>query len=117
MQKQQEVQQPAVFGGGLQGQEIKPVPIQNVELPQTPDVPSNQGTISITALNGACDVSLSDLLAGVTVAEVREAVRETLNIRADTEAYVNGKLVTEEYVLQDQEQIEFMKPSGQKGVF
>lgn len=54
-------------------------------------------------------------VAGRTVAEVAEFLREVLNIEKMSPGLVNGKNVEGTHVLKDKDELEFLKPAGSKG--
>ena len=54
-------------------------------------------------------------VAGRTVAEVGEFLREVLNIEKMSPGLVNGKSVEGTYTLKDKDELEFLKPAGSKG--
>jgi|GEM_PF-6300361 len=68
---------------------------------------------SVDIVYGASDVPLP--VAGETVAVVRDAVSSMLNIPRDAKAFIKGKPVVEDYVLQEGDRLEFLKPYGFKG--
>lgn len=53
--------------------------------------------------------------AGRTVADTREYLQQSLNIPADARVLVTGRAVADDYVVQDGEQVEFVRESGRKG--
>jgi hypothetical protein len=69
----------------------------------------------VNIVYGPHDLDL--LLAGLTVEEIQLSVRDVLNVGADAEAYLGGKLVEDKTISAVAgERIEFMKPFGRKGV-
>ena len=54
-------------------------------------------------------------VAGRSVAEVAEFLREVLNIEKMSPGLVNGKDVNGTYTLKDGDELEFLKPAGSKG--
>ena len=54
-------------------------------------------------------------VAGRTVAEVGELMREVLNVTKLSTGLVNGKEVEGNYVLKEGDVLEFLKPAGKKG--
>ncbi len=54
-------------------------------------------------------------VAGRSVAEVAEFLREVLNIEKMSPGLVNGKDVEGTYTLKDGDELEFLKPAGLKG--
>lgn len=69
--------------------------------------------MSVTVDNGVN--SLTEDLAGRTVADVRSMLRQALNIAPEAGAYVNGEIADSERVLENGDKLEFIKASGQKG--
>jgi len=56
-----------------------------------------------------------DNLAGKDVGYVRKALREDFGIPGDAVAQVNGKQVTDEFILEANTLVEFSKEAGTKG--
>jgi hypothetical protein len=54
-------------------------------------------------------------LSGHSVQDTRDTLKHVLNIPNDAQARVNGNLVVGNYVLQENDTLEFVKVSGQKG--
>lgn len=54
-------------------------------------------------------------LSGHSVQDTRDTLKHVLNIPNDAQARVNGNLVDGNYVLQENDTLEFVKVSGQKG--
>lgn len=65
--------------------------------------------VSCGASSGSFDV------AGKTVGAVSEFLREVINVDRMANGIVNGKEAKDEYVLQEGDSLEFIKPAGQKG--
>jgi hypothetical protein len=59
--------------------------------------------------------SLDAAIAGKSVGEVRQALREPLNIDPRALALVNGRDVAASYVLKEGDQLEFVRLAGEKG--
>ena len=55
-------------------------------------------------------------IAGKSVGEVRQALKEPLNIDPRALALVNGRDVAASYVLKEGDQLEFVRLAGEKGV-
>lgn len=68
---------------------------------------------SVEVMYGAESQELA--IAGHTVADVRSHLKHVLNIPADAQARVNGELKDGDYVLQENDTLEFVKVAGQKG--
>ncbi|MFZ5453935.1 MAG: hypothetical protein ACOZF2_18955 [Thermodesulfobacteriota bacterium] len=58
---------------------------------------------------------LDAAIAGKSVGEVRQALREPLNIDPRALALVNGRDVAASYVLKQGDQLEFVRLAGEKG--
>jgi len=54
-------------------------------------------------------------ISGHNVQDVRDYLKHVLNIPADAQARVNGNLVDGNYVLLENDTLEFVKVAGQKG--
>ncbi len=59
--------------------------------------------------------SLEAAIAGKSVAEVRQALKEPLNIDPRALALVNGLDAVASYVLKEGDQLEFVRLAGEKG--
>jgi hypothetical protein len=59
--------------------------------------------------------SLEAAIAGKAVAEVRQALKEPLNIDPRALALVNGRDAAASYVLKEGDQLEFVRLAGEKG--
>ncbi len=59
--------------------------------------------------------SLEAAIAGKAVGEVRQALKEPLNIDPRALALVNGRDVAAAYVLKAGDQLEFVRLAGEKG--
>ena len=59
--------------------------------------------------------SLEASLAGRTVADVRQALRQALNISPQAVAVVDGREVEESFILLAGQQLEFVRLAGEKG--
>ncbi len=59
--------------------------------------------------------NLEAAIAGKSVSEVRQALKEPLNIDPRALALVNGRDVAASYILQDGDQLEFVRLAGEKG--
>lgn len=53
-------------------------------------------------------------VAGQTVGKVRKNLRDALNIQNDMNPRVNGQSVNDKHVLEADDELEFIKPSGEK---
>lgn len=70
------------------------------------------GKVRVTS--GASDQTF-DNIVGQKVGTVRASLVSVFNIPADAQAFVNGKPVEDGYILQDGQQVEFIKKAGVKG--
>ena len=59
--------------------------------------------------------NLDAAIAGKSVSEVRQTLREPLNIDPRAVALVNGRDVAASYILQEGDQLEFVRLAGEKG--
>ena len=59
--------------------------------------------------------ALEASLAGRTVADVRQALRQALNISPQAVAVVDGREVEEGFILLGGQQLEFVRLAGEKG--
>lgn len=68
-------------------------------------------------MNVACgpNVLPNQTVVGMTVGAVRGMYREVLNIPEGCAAIVRGQTVGDQYTLQPGDQLEFLKPSSEKG--
>ncbi len=55
-------------------------------------------------------------ISGKSVAEVRQSLKEPLNIDPRAMALVNGRGVRPDYLLREADQLEFVRLAGEKGV-
>jgi hypothetical protein len=83
---------------------------------------SNEQTEGLVqAPQGKCTVrygvhNLPDLnIAGKTVGKVRGSLKTALNIDEKAKSLVNGKEVNDDYVLQPDDNLEFVRLAGTKG--
>jgi hypothetical protein len=68
----------------------------------------------ITLAHGPNEVSYD--LSGGTVAYAREALRDVLNLREDMAAWVDGRPVSDGYVLRQGDAVAFLDGPGEKGL-
>jgi sulfur carrier protein ThiS len=59
--------------------------------------------------------NLEAAIAGKSVSEVRQALKEPLNIDPRALALVNGRDVTASHILKEGDQLEFVRLAGEKG--
>ncbi|MGA9755918.1 MAG: hypothetical protein WBV23_12345 [Desulfobaccales bacterium] len=59
--------------------------------------------------------NLEAAIAGKSVSEVRQALKEPLNIDPRALALVNGRDVAASYILKQDDQLEFVRLAGEKG--
>jgi len=62
-----------------------------------------------------CGANQQDCAAGITVGEARVNYKEILNIADESEIILNGDRVTDEYILQENDSLEFIQKAGDKG--
>ena len=85
----------------------------------------SQSTTDVSKAKQTIDEALSTVLYGAeeqehnitghSVAEVRKGLKAIMGIPADAQARVDGKVVDGDYILQENETLEFVKVAGQKG--
>lgn len=74
------------------------------------------GKRTSTTIQVSCGASSGTFpVAGRTVKEVGEFLREVLNVDRLSTGLVNGKDVSADYVLKAGDALEFLKPAGKKG--
>ncbi len=73
----------------------------------------NRNTTTIRVSSGASAAKFS--VVGETVETVSELLREVLNVDRMSTGLVNGKEVPKDYVLKENDNLEFLKPAGKKG--
>ena len=73
----------------------------------------NRNTTTIRVSSGASAAKFS--VVGETVGAVSELLREILNVDRMSTGLVNGKEVAKDYVLTENDNLEFLKPAGKKG--
>ena len=54
-------------------------------------------------------------LTGLSVGEVKEKLRDAMNVPSNASAYVFNELVNDDYIIQENDRIEFLKEAGVKG--
>jgi hypothetical protein len=54
-------------------------------------------------------------VVGMTVAQAKRALMESLNIPEDSQAIISGDNVNTDYILREGDTLEFIKPSGENG--
>jgi len=59
----------------------------------------------------------TDKVVGMRVSQVREKFRDVLNIPKDARSLVNGNQVSSDHVLEDGADLEFVKETGEKGLW
>ncbi len=74
------------------------------------------GNKTTTTVHVSCGASSGNFpVAGRTVKEVGEFLREVLNVDSLSTGLVNGKDVDAGYVIKPGDNLEFLKPAGKKG--
>lgn len=77
---------------------------------------ANFGNKNITTIHVSCGASSGEFpVAGRTVFEISEFLREALNVSRMSIGLVNGKEVKDDYIVQSGDNVEYLKPAGQKG--
>lgn len=67
-------------------------------------------------VNVACGANLQSLpVVGQSIGAIKESLKDVLNIPADAQALVSGAKVKDAYVIQENDRVEFVKPSGTNG--
>lgn len=94
-------------------------PVKRESQYSAPDIETTLSNITnvskkIRVVHGANE-HYFDNLQGKTVGMVRKSLREVLNIPGDAEAFVGGKTVGDDFVLEDAMSVEFSRNSGVKG--
>jgi hypothetical protein len=79
-----------------------------------PDAPF--GSKTTTTIHVSCGASSGNFpVAGRTVGQVGDFLREVLNVDKLSTGLVNGKEVSPDYVLKSGDSLEYLKPAGRKG--
>jgi len=74
------------------------------------------GQRATTTIHVSCGASSGNFpVEGKTVKEVGDFLREVLNVDRLSTGLVNGKEVGADYILQNGDNLEFLKPAGKKG--
>ena len=74
------------------------------------------GDKTTTTIQVSCGANSADFpVLGKSVGAVQEFLKEVLNIDRLAEGQVSGKSVKADYVLQEGDVLEFIKPAGRKG--
>lgn len=77
---------------------------------------AKKGDKTTTTIRVSCGAAAGDFtVCGKTVGAVSEFLREVLNIDRMAQGVVNGNTVDGSYVLQDGDNLEFLKAAGRKG--
>lgn len=100
---------PAAPAGGMSG-----VAFQAHSVVTKPEAPF--GGKTSTTIQVSCGASTGNFpVAGRSVVEVGEFLREVLNVDKLSTGLVNGSEVGADYVLKPGDTLEFLKPAGKKG--
>jgi len=67
----------------------------------------------VKVTHGVNELSLD--LADSEVADLKDQVDQLLNLSGDEETKVNGETVDDDYILEDGDEVEFVKSTGTKG--
>lgn len=79
-----------------------------------PDAP--KGAKTTTTIHVSCGASSGNFpVAGKTVKEVGDFLREVLNVDELSTGIVNGNAVDADYKLKEGDNLEYLKPAGKKG--
>jgi len=102
-------------GGGFSNAASKEtqLPQGQTSIPNAQDALAKLEAAKIKVIHGANDGEFG--LAGAKVATVRFSLVDAFNIPGDATAFVNGEQVDENYVLQSNQVLEFIKAAGVKG--
>jgi len=74
------------------------------------------GDKTTTTIRVSCGASFGEFpVVGKTIAGVKNFLKEVLNISTMSSPLVNGKQVEETHVIVEGDEVEFLKPAGQKG--
>ncbi len=74
------------------------------------------GSKTTTTIHVSCGASSGNFpVAGKTVKDVGDFLREVLNVDRLSTGLVNGKEVGADYVLKNGDSLEYLKPAGKKG--
>ena len=68
----------------------------------------------VLAIHGPHEI---DVPAALTVGSIRLVYGDVLSPPLDAESLVNGEIVSQDYVLKDEDVLEFIRASGRKAVF
>ena len=75
-----------------------------------------KGDKTSTTIHVSCGASSGNFpVAGKTVKEVGDFLREVLNVDQLSTGIVNGKTVDADYMLKEGDNLEYLKPAGKKG--
>ncbi len=109
----------AQYGAPAKAAIAKPAKLTGIEYSATstltkPSAPFGHKTT--TAIHVSCGASSGNFpVAGKTVKEVGDFLREVLNVDRLSTGLVNGKEVGADYVLKSGDNLEYLKPAGKKG--
>lgn len=109
----------AKYGSGVTAEAVKVEKLTGIEFTgqSTLTKPSAPfGSRTTTTIHVSCGASSGNFpVAGKSVKEVGEFLREVLNVDRLSTGLVNGKEVGPDYVIQSGDSLEFLKPAGKKG--
>jgi len=98
----------------MENGDMKGVEFNATSIMTKPD--AREGDKTTTTIHVSCGASSGNFpVVGRTVREVGEFLREVLNVDQMSTGLVNGKQVDGDYVLADDDNLEFLKPAGRKG--
>ena len=109
----QEQKKPKGFTNPVSAQTAS-VPTEQREIPNASDALARlEAAGSVKVIHGANDGVFS--LVGAKVSTVRASLVDAFNIPGDALAFVNGDQVDQNYTLQQNDTLEFVKQAGVKG--
>ena len=62
-----------------------------------------------------CGANVQDVNAGMTVGQIKDEFGEVLNLDDQAKTILNGQEVDDDYTVQENDSLEFVKPAGDKG--
>ncbi len=77
---------------------------------------AKMGDKTTTTIRVSCGASSGEFpVVGKTTSAVKGFLKEVLNISTMSSPLINGKQAPETYVIKEGDEVEFLKPAGQKG--
>ena len=68
-----------------------------------------------TMVKVMCGANVQDVNAGMTVGQIKDEFGEVLNLDDQAKTILNGQEVDDDYTVQENDSLEFVKPAGDKG--